>query len=66
MDTKGPGVVGLFPKVTPGSVFSYCSCTQSTSEIGYMRGYFVMQKLNDGTLFNAMIDPFPISTQHHV
>ncbi|KAF0984344.1 hypothetical protein FDP41_007521 [Naegleria fowleri] len=62
----GPGVVGLFPKVTPGSVFSYCSCTQSTSEIGYMRGYFVMQKLNDGTLFNAMIDPFPISTQHHV
>ncbi|KAG2374774.1 hypothetical protein C9374_010518 [Naegleria lovaniensis] len=62
----GPGVVGLFPKVVPGSVFSYCSCTQSSSEIGYMRGFFVMQKLNDGTIFNAMIDPFPISIQYHV
>ncbi|EFC37020.1 predicted protein [Naegleria gruberi] len=62
----GPGVVGLYPTVTPGSVFTYNSCTETEEEIGFMKGYFTMKNLKDGQLFNAMIDLFSIDINNHI
>ncbi|KAL9655938.1 hypothetical protein ABK040_007559 [Willaertia magna] len=63
---EGPGVVGLFPKVSPGSYFEYQSCTQSSERIGYMKGYFTMKNLKTGERFKAMIDPFQLTVENHL
>jgi len=52
--TEGPGVIGLYPDVYPGSFFRYESCCALKASTGTMGGYFVMRKEN-GETFQAVV-----------
>jgi len=62
---NGPGVIGLHPVIEPGSTFSYCSSTNSSTPTGSMEGYFTMENLSTGEVFNAKIDPFELNVKNH-
>ncbi|XP_041353993.1 F-box only protein 3-like isoform X2 [Gigantopelta aegis] len=48
----GPGVVGEFPTMTPGSEYSWVSCTAFSTTYGNMKGYFSMRNLKTGDRVN--------------
>lgn len=55
----GPGVIGLFPKVSPGSHFEYESCTNVLgSSAGTMGGSFQMKLDSTGEIFDATVGTF--------
>jgi len=56
----GEGVVGETPVLEPGQKFEYNSGCNLNSEMGYMRGHYTLQKLLDGTEFNAHIPQFDL------
>lgn len=54
----GEGVVGETPVIEPGEKFEYNSGCNLMTEIGYMRGYYTMQRLVDMEEFNVTIPKF--------
>lgn len=50
----GPGVVGEYPVMTPGSTFSWTSCTTFSTTYGNMRGHFTMKNLKTGDEMSIM------------
>jgi len=59
----GPGVIGLFPKVFPGSYFEYESCTNLLSSSGTMGGSFQMKLESTGEIFDAIVGTFNLVPQ---
>nr|XP_033784549.1 F-box only protein 3 isoform X1 [Geotrypetes seraphini] len=58
-EVQGPGVVGEFPKITPGKVYEYTSCTTFSTTSGYMEGYYTFHRLNNkDEVFNITIPRF--------
>jgi uncharacterized protein affecting Mg2+/Co2+ transport len=57
----GPGVVGLFPHVTPGSSMSYKSCTRFSDFTGFMEGFFEFRRDRTGETFRAAVPRFGIA-----
>ncbi|XP_078663333.1 F-box only protein 3-like isoform X2 [Branchiostoma floridae x Branchiostoma belcheri] len=45
---EGPGVVGEFPIIRPGTTYEWTSCTTFNTPTGTMRGYFTMHYLKTG------------------
>ncbi|XP_035665022.1 F-box only protein 3-like [Branchiostoma floridae] len=45
---EGPGVVGEFPILRPGTTYEWTSCTTFNTPTGTMRGYFTMHYLKTG------------------
>ena len=60
-EVRGEGVVGEQPHIKPGEQFVYTSGTMLETAVGTMRGSYEMQT-DDGTLFEAPIDEFVLST----
>lgn len=58
--TEGPGVIGLYPDVSPGSFFRYESCCPLKAATGSMGGYFVFRR-PDGTVFRAVVPTMQFS-----
>eukprot|EP00002_Diphylleia_rotans_P040539 TRINITY_DN9636_c0_g1_i5.p1 TRINITY_DN9636_c0_g1~~TRINITY_DN9636_c0_g1_i5.p1 ORF type:complete len:396 (+),score=68.33 TRINITY_DN9636_c0_g1_i5:90-1277(+) len=56
----GPGVIGLFPTISPGSVFEYASCCPITSTTGYMEGHFQFSNNQTRQTFNATVARFEL------
>jgi ApaG protein len=56
----GDGVVGETPVLEPGQKFEYNSGCNLTSEMGYMKGYYILTKLMDGKEFNVDIPKFDL------
>ena len=54
----GEGVVGEQPILYPGSMHQYVSGCNLKSEIGYMEGYYTMERQFDGKLFEVEIPRF--------
>jgi len=52
--TQGPGVIGLYPDVYPGSFFRYESCSPIKGTSGTMGGFFVFKR-QDGVIFHAIV-----------
>ncbi|XP_064594987.1 LOW QUALITY PROTEIN: F-box only protein 3-like [Liolophura sinensis] len=48
----GPGVVGMFPVMKPGSVYSWISYTAFSTTYGNMKGHFTMKNLRTGEEVN--------------
>lgn len=63
-EVKGLGVVGEQPLLEPNAQFEYTSGTLITTPTGEMRGSYQMVA-EDGTLFEAVIEPFQLY-QHRV
>jgi len=59
-EVRGPGVVGQHPHLKPGENFSYTSGSVIETPIGSMQGSYQMEA-DDGTLFDAEIEPFSLS-----
>ena len=56
-EVKGPGVVGLQPKINPGQTFEYESACPLKTPIGSMKGFYQMQDEN-GESFEIEIPEF--------
>ena len=59
-EVKGLGVVGAQPLLQPGQQFEYTSGTLLPTPIGSMRGTYKIVA-EDGTLFDALIEPFTLA-----
>jgi F-box protein 3 len=55
---KGPGVVGEYPVVKPGSQYSYISCTSFKTKEGTMHGTYTMRNLATGDTLDAEVPLF--------
>lgn len=56
----GVGVVGETPVIEPGEKYEYNSGCNLVSEIGNMKGYYIMKRLKDGTQINVTIPQFDL------
>ena len=59
-EVRGDGVVGEQPRLAPGESFEYTSGAVLETGLGTMRGSYRM-RADDGTAFDAPIDPFTLS-----
>ena len=59
-EVRGEGVVGEQPWLRPGEHFEYTSGAVLETPLGTMQGSYQMLA-DDGTGFDAMIDPFTLS-----
>ena len=56
----GEGVVGETPTLEPGETYEYdSSCTLGT-DIGFMKGHYLLEKKVDGSKFNVIIPQFEL------
>ena len=62
-EVTGDGVVGQKPVIAPGKAFQYTSAAIINTEIGTMRGSYIMESPT-GKQFNTPITPFLLSTPH--
>lgn len=54
----GDGVVGETPVIEPGESYTYNSGCNFLTEIGYMKGYYLMKRMIDGMEFKIEIPKF--------
>lgn len=59
-EVKGLGVVGAQPLLQPNQQFEYTSGSVLATPVGSMRGSYQIVA-EDGTLFNALIEPFTLA-----
>lgn len=59
-EVKGLGVVGAQPLLAPGQFFEYTSGTLLATPVGSMRGSYKIVA-EDGTFFDAVIEPFTLA-----
>jgi len=56
-EASGPGVIGKFPRMVPGTHFEYQSCCPIPTLTGSMKGTFQMETLT-GSSFDAEVPEF--------
>lgn len=64
-EIKGPGVVGLQPKINPHQTFQYESACPLTTSAGTMRGYYSFLS-HTGEPFNVEIPEFYLISPYSV
>jgi ApaG protein len=57
---EGDGVIGQQPILEPGETHTYVSGCNLKSGMGKMRGYFTLEKLRDGQLWEVVIPEFQL------
>lgn len=57
-EVSGEGVVGIKPILQPGDIYEYESACGFTSEMGKMKGAYLMERKNDGKLFSVNVPVF--------
>ncbi|MBK9283463.1 MAG: Co2+/Mg2+ efflux protein ApaG [Sphingobacteriaceae bacterium] len=57
---EGEGVVGETPVLEPGESYEYNSGCNLLTDMGYMKGFYTMQRILDGQKFNAEIPRFEL------
>lgn len=62
-EIKGEGVVGEQPILTSGRQYTYMSGCDLSSEMGYMKGIYSFEKVDDSTPFEVEIPEFHLITQ---
>ena len=61
-EVEGEGVVGLQPILEPGQIHQYASYCDLKSELGKMRGQFLMTRTDDSTFFFVPVPEFKMCT----
>lgn len=59
-EVEGEGVVGQQPIIDPGESHEYVSGCNLRTELGTMKGFYQMQRLIDGKLFDVNIPEFQL------
>lgn len=57
-EVEGEGVVGQQPIIEPGNFHQYVSGCNLKSGLGRMHGYYLIEKLVDGSRFKVVIPSF--------
>jgi ApaG protein len=57
-EVEGEGVVGETPTIAPGSKYQYTSGCDLSTDIGRMKGSYLMQKTINGEYFDVNIPDF--------
>jgi ApaG protein len=57
-EVEGEGVVGQQPVLAPGQYHQYASYCDLTTDIGKMRGTFLMVRRDDNTFFDVPVPEF--------
>lgn len=57
-EVSGEGVVGEKPILQPGEIYEYESACGFTSEMGRMKGAYLMERKTDGKLFSVNVPVF--------
>lgn len=57
-EVVGEGVVGQQPTLEPGETHSYVSGCHLRTDMGRMRGYYIMERQADGSQFEVEIPEF--------
>lgn len=60
-EVEGEGVIGQQPILEPGMRHQYSSSCPLSSELGKMEGEFVMQRMEDNSLFTVKVPDFILS-----
>lgn len=60
-EVEGEGVIGLQPVLQAGECHEYASFCNFETEIGKMRGTYLMTRLDDGSLFEVAIPEFKMA-----
>lgn len=59
-EVEGDGVVGEQPIIQPGQSYSYRSSCDFMTDMGSMRGSYLMKRLDAGLVFRARIPEFTL------
>ena len=59
-EVTGDGVVGEQPVLQPGEKHVYVSGCDLRSEIGYMRGYYIFEKIEEKEQFRVAVPKFEL------
>jgi ApaG protein len=59
-EVEGEGVVGKMPILEPGESHQYVSGCNLKTNIGKMKGYYVMERTYDGKIFEVTIPEFTL------
>lgn len=59
-EVEGEGVVGVQPVITPGDSYTYVSGSNLKTDIGSMRGKYLMRRTIDNTEFLVNIPEFEL------
>lgn len=57
---EGEGVIGEKPVINPGESYTYRSSCDLSTDMGKMKGYYVMKNLETGVSFNVEIPEFSL------
>ncbi len=57
-EVEGEGVIGQQPILAPGQSHQYASFCDLKTDIGKMRGTFLMTRRDDGTYFDVLVPEF--------
>lgn len=60
-EVEGEGVVGEQPQLKPGEAFVYVSGCNFNSEFGKMHGTYLMERINNNSLFEVKIPEFQMA-----
>ena len=62
-EVEGEGVIGLQPLIPPSNSHNYVSGCRLDSEVGYMYGTYLLQRIHDGKQFYINIPRFELYAQ---
>lgn len=65
-EVEGKGVIGEQPVLHPGDVHEYESACNLTTEIGKMKGYYLMQRQLDRSDFRVAVPEFQMIVPHRL
>lgn len=65
-EVEGEGVVGLQPVIEPGELHTYVSGCQLSTDMGTMRGNYLMHRMVDDTEFKVDIPEFNLVTPYRL
>jgi ApaG protein len=63
-EVDGEGVVGVQPMIANGKQFQYVSGCNLKTEIGQMRGYYIVENQNNKEQFKVIIPTFNLIAPH--
>ncbi|OHX65277.1 Co2+/Mg2+ efflux protein ApaG [Flammeovirga pacifica] len=63
---NGEGVIGKTPTITPGNSFEYVSGCHFISPVGKMSGSYVMEKINENSIFEVEIPEFTLQPKFSI
>jgi ApaG protein len=61
-EVEGEGVVGVQPQINPGEQYQYISGCNLRTEIGKMKGTYLMENITNKVKFTAIIPSFKMTT----